>query len=381
MLRQSKDKRSCCVLSCRSNRYEHHHRFPKDESTGRKWIKVSGNVALQYLTYKEVHVKRYVICCKHFKSTDYSCGAVRKLKQGTVPSLLLPDNIENVSSNEGGDAEEIDVAEIASSSREINLAPSTLDFSPVTYRNWICKSPDSVSLRLSSLVGERDDLMSTPKSSRNKLSEEISLAREAKDITPGTDSIREAKDITPGTDSIKEAKDITSGTDSIRETKDITRLGTDSIRETKDITSGTDSIRETKDITSGTDSIRETKDITSGTDSIRETKDITPGTDSIRECIFSEEIRAEGETANEDIETSDVNEIENAASSTKGLKSRGFKRLIWKNTELDENTRKMYEHVLEAKREIHVLKRKNLRYCNMHWLKYFQSKTKYTTNF
>ena len=59
----------------------------------------------------------------------------------------------------------------------------------------------------------------------------------------------------------------------------------------------------------------------------REAEDITPGTDSIRECIFSEEIRAESETGNEEIEKSAVKEIKNAASSKKRLKSRGCKRL------------------------------------------------------
>ena len=243
-------------------------------------------MALHNLTYKEVLVKRFVICYKHFKSTDYWCGSVRKLKQGAVPSLLLPEKIESVSSDEGDDAEEIDAVEKSSPSRETNLTPPTSDFSPVTYRNWISKSSGGVSLRRSSLVAVKDDPISTPKSSRNKLTEEISLSREAEDITPGTDSIRES--------------------------------------------------------------------------------------------IFSEEIRPEGETGNKEIEKSDVNEIENAASSTKGLKSKGCKRLIWKNRELDEPTRKMYEHVLEAKQEIYALKCKNLRYCD---IKHFQLKTKYMKKF
>ena len=228
MPRQSKDKQSCCVISCGSGRHEHYHRFPKDESAGQKWIKLSGNVALQNLTYKEVLLKRFVICYKHFKTTDYWCGSVRKLKQGAVPSLLLPENIESVSSDEGDDADEFDVVEQSSPSRETKLTPSKSDFSPVTYRNWISKSPGGASLRRSSLVAVRDDPTSTPKSSKNKLTEESSLAREAEDITPGTDSIRES--------------------------------------------------------------------------------------------VFSEEIITEGETGNEEIDRSDVNEIENAASSTEGLK-------------------------------------------------------------
>ena len=133
----------------------------------------------------------------------------------------------SVSSDEGDDADEFDVVEKSSSSRETKLTPSKSDFSPVTYRNWISKSPGGASLRWSSLVAVRDDPTSTPKSSRNKLTEESSLAREAEDITPGTDSIGES--------------------------------------------------------------------------------------------VFSEEIITEGETGNEEIDKSDVNEIENAASSTEGL--------------------------------------------------------------
>ena len=53
---------------------------------------------------------------------------MRKLKQGAVPSLLLPENIENISSDEGDDAKEINAAEKLSPSRGINLTPSTSDF-------------------------------------------------------------------------------------------------------------------------------------------------------------------------------------------------------------------------------------------------------------
>ena len=109
-------------------------------------------------------------------------GSVRKLKQGAVPSLLLPD--ESISSDEGDCIEEIYAVEKENPIHRVNVTPSTSDFSPISYCSCVLKSPGSASLRRSSLLvaAESGDLISTPKSSRTKLAE-VFLSRKADDVT------------------------------------------------------------------------------------------------------------------------------------------------------------------------------------------------------
>ena len=52
-------------------------------------VKASENSALQNLTYKEVHDKRYFVCCKHFKSTNYWCINTKIVDGSTIYVFLL----------------------------------------------------------------------------------------------------------------------------------------------------------------------------------------------------------------------------------------------------------------------------------------------------
>ena len=99
------------------------------------------------------------------------------------------------------------------------------------------------------------------------------------------------------------------------------------------------------------------------------------------EGINSGRIGAEGVTRIENEETGDTSQKKDVSTSSKGLKLRACKRLVWRTSKLDENTRKMYEHILEARKKIDNLKARNLRYCTMHSLKHFEFKTKYTKHF
>ena len=140
--RISKDKGKCAVQNCPSTRQEHSHRFPKSTIITSQWIKATRSPRLLDLTPKQVHDNRYVICHLHFHPQDYQCSTRRKLKEGTVPSLLLPEETDSSSPSEEVD-EKIDVDRKEDSSHGITITPSSTDFSPNTFRSLFQKSAGS----------------------------------------------------------------------------------------------------------------------------------------------------------------------------------------------------------------------------------------------
>lgn len=85
-----KDKQRCSVLDCPSGRREKSHHYPMNQEIGLKWVAAANNPRLYDLTYKQIYENRYKICYLHFKPEDYSCGLRRRLKEGAIPSLMLP---------------------------------------------------------------------------------------------------------------------------------------------------------------------------------------------------------------------------------------------------------------------------------------------------
>ena len=77
------------------------------------------------------------------------------------------------------------------------------------------------------------------------------------------------------------------------------------------------------------------------------------------------------------VHASKSNEKVNEAVKKTGLKSRACKRMLWNRKNLDEATRKMYEHVLEARKERDNYRTKSLRYCSLNF-SHFPFETKYT---
>ena len=79
----------------------------------------------------------------------------------------------------------------------------------------------------------------------------------------------------------------------------------------------------------------------------------------------------------ETVQASKLNEKVDEAVKKTGLKSRACKRMLWKRRNLDEATRKMYEHVLEARKERDNYRTKSLRYCSLNF-SHFPFEIKYT---
>ncbi|XP_022172636.1 THAP domain-containing protein 6-like [Myzus persicae] len=78
----------CCVLGCESGNSVKKHVFPTEDNDFATWVSRTGNVKLEALSKSDVR-KTYLICTKHFNSSNYSCGTFR-LKKGSLPTVSLP---------------------------------------------------------------------------------------------------------------------------------------------------------------------------------------------------------------------------------------------------------------------------------------------------
>ena len=78
----------------------------------------------------------------------------------------------------------------------------------------------------------------------------------------------------------------------------------------------------------------------------------------------------------ESVECSDVKNKKKEST----LFSRPSRRLVWKTSDLDDKILKMYEHVLEAKKERDMYRKKSKRYFFFHSFTHFDFQTKYTKN-
>jgi len=76
------------VLGCESGNSVKKHVFPTEDNDFATWVSRTGNVKLEALSKSDVR-KTYLICTKHFNSSNYSCGTFR-LKKGSLPTVSLP---------------------------------------------------------------------------------------------------------------------------------------------------------------------------------------------------------------------------------------------------------------------------------------------------
>ena len=79
------------------------------------------------------------------------CGVRKRLKEGTVPTLFLPEQKENLSSRVKNDLK-IDLEKTENFSAEINVTPPRNEFSPIYYRNWTPKQSGNIAFWRKSLL-------------------------------------------------------------------------------------------------------------------------------------------------------------------------------------------------------------------------------------
>ena len=93
-----RDKQKYSVIDCPSTCREKSHHFPKNENLGAKSVQATGNPDLLDLNYQQMHDNKYRICLRYISKEDHLCGVHKRLKEGTVPTLFLPEQKENLSS-------------------------------------------------------------------------------------------------------------------------------------------------------------------------------------------------------------------------------------------------------------------------------------------
>lgn len=90
--------KKCCVPECFSYLHTHIlvHRFPTNIERAELWRQLVDNPQLETYPVEELN-KRYSICTNHFRMDDYK-SFTRKLKNGAVPTLNLPNFNEDKAS-------------------------------------------------------------------------------------------------------------------------------------------------------------------------------------------------------------------------------------------------------------------------------------------
>ena len=149
------DKKKCIVPGCHSTRQVKNHMFPKDEVHGRLWVEAVSNPVLNELTYKQIYDFKFRVCHLHFSKHDYLCGPRNLFKKKPIPSLLLLIKIvTDVPAEEIGKEASIDLDHKPQKQDPSTPSKATIwniDFSPITCRNCLSNSPESVnSIRQSS---------------------------------------------------------------------------------------------------------------------------------------------------------------------------------------------------------------------------------------
>ncbi|XP_049297013.1 uncharacterized protein LOC125770944 [Anopheles funestus] len=80
--------RSCCVPCCKDEKFPLVHKFPSDNERAEQWRRVLGIDSFIGLPI-EVIRKRYYICSRHFRDSDYKNKASRSINVTAVPSINL----------------------------------------------------------------------------------------------------------------------------------------------------------------------------------------------------------------------------------------------------------------------------------------------------
>uniref|UniRef100_A0A182M3T7 trimethyllysine dioxygenase n=1 Tax=Anopheles culicifacies TaxID=139723 RepID=A0A182M3T7_9DIPT len=80
--------RSCCVPCCKDEKFTLVHKFPSDNERAEHWRRVLGIDSFIGLPI-EIIRKRYYICSRHFRDSDYKNKASRSINVTAVPSINL----------------------------------------------------------------------------------------------------------------------------------------------------------------------------------------------------------------------------------------------------------------------------------------------------
>ncbi|XP_035905202.1 uncharacterized protein LOC118509122 [Anopheles stephensi] len=80
--------RSCCVPCCKDEKFSLVHKFPSDNERAEQWRRVLGIDSFIGLPI-EIIRKRYYICSRHFRDSDYKNKASRSINITAVPSINL----------------------------------------------------------------------------------------------------------------------------------------------------------------------------------------------------------------------------------------------------------------------------------------------------
>ncbi|XP_050076179.1 uncharacterized protein LOC126563576 [Anopheles maculipalpis] len=80
--------RSCCVPCCKDEKFSLVHKFPSDNERAEQWRRVLGIDSFIGLPI-EIIRKRYYICSRHFRDSDYKNKASRSINITAIPSINL----------------------------------------------------------------------------------------------------------------------------------------------------------------------------------------------------------------------------------------------------------------------------------------------------
>uniref|UniRef100_A0A182WLW0 Trimethyllysine dioxygenase, mitochondrial n=1 Tax=Anopheles minimus TaxID=112268 RepID=A0A182WLW0_9DIPT len=80
--------RSCCVPCCKDEKFTLVHKFPSDNERAEQWRRVLSIDSFIGLPI-EIIRKRYYICSRHFRDSDYKNKASRSINVTAVPSINL----------------------------------------------------------------------------------------------------------------------------------------------------------------------------------------------------------------------------------------------------------------------------------------------------
>jgi len=81
----------CSVISCKDSA-KRKYVFPKDEDDLKIWVERTGNPVLKNLSVESIR-RTYQICKNHFDKCCDSPGTNQKLKQHSLPTLILPGKL------------------------------------------------------------------------------------------------------------------------------------------------------------------------------------------------------------------------------------------------------------------------------------------------
>lgn len=95
-----KKTRLCIVPVCAGERFDLVHKFPNDPTRAEMWKEILDVPALKNLTIDTIR-KRYFVCSRHFRPSDYKNIVSRGLNKTAFPSINLKalDNLDVIDRN------------------------------------------------------------------------------------------------------------------------------------------------------------------------------------------------------------------------------------------------------------------------------------------